>query len=301
MSRAYNLIKAVDPYHITVAGIVCDSSWLWSDTAPSLVAPTADPSAAVIAEGHQPRTQLSLDMLVHENYNGNLGKMSGVDNFENVTVNHSSRPLLQTRDADSRRGVPFMPIGNALEPPKFPVYSCPDYPRVGKALLDGNCVHSALWLGTITADMRSSMHWIALPGFWNTSTKPYNQQIGRYSREIAALRATVGGSFETPRPAVTISDIVPNFEFEYPVLRAGAWRAAGSACTTVVVVNNWQEMNVSFALAVHGAPSGATVVRRFAFAPHYNSSVLLASVGGDGNFRDTMSPGNAQIYSVGCG
>ena len=68
---------------------------------------------------------------------------------------------------------------------------------------------------------------------------------------------------------------MPNFEFEYPVLRAGAWRAAGSACTTVVVVNNWQEMNVSFALAVHGAPSGATVVRRFAFAPHYNSSACF--------------------------
>jgi hypothetical protein len=59
MAQAYNIIKAVDPYHITMAGIVCDSSWLWSDTALSLVTPTADLSAPV-ATG-QPHTQLSLE------------------------------------------------------------------------------------------------------------------------------------------------------------------------------------------------------------------------------------------------
>lgn len=61
MAQAYNIIKAADPYHITTAGIVCDSSWLWSDTALSLVTPTADLGTAIIAEAHQPWTQLSLD------------------------------------------------------------------------------------------------------------------------------------------------------------------------------------------------------------------------------------------------
>ena len=67
MAQAYNIIKAEDPYHITTAGIVCDSSWLWSDTALSLVTPTADLGTAVIAEAHQPWTQLSLDYREHRN------------------------------------------------------------------------------------------------------------------------------------------------------------------------------------------------------------------------------------------
>ena len=62
MAQAYNIIKRIDPYHITMAGIVCDSSWLWSDNAPSLIPPTAD-LASPVATG-QPYTQLSLDFLV---------------------------------------------------------------------------------------------------------------------------------------------------------------------------------------------------------------------------------------------
>ena len=76
-----------------MAGIVCDSSWLWSDTATSLVPPTADLTQPV-ATG-QPHTQLSLDILVHENYNANLGKMSGTDEWENITVNGSTKKVMQ--------------------------------------------------------------------------------------------------------------------------------------------------------------------------------------------------------------
>lgn len=242
---------------------------------------------------------------MHENYNANLGKMSGRDDWETIVVNHTATTKMQTRDADFRRGVPFMPIGNALEPTHFPVYSCAEYAEGGK-LLDGNCVHSALWLGAIVADIRSSMNWIAIPGFENSSNAqnvylPYSAQVGRFSREIAALQSTVGARFDAKRPTVTISDINPNFAFDYPVIRAGAWASVDDGCVTLVVVNNWQEKNVSFSarLGLPAAP-GATVARRFVFAPGYNTTVWYPPLDDRGQLRDTISPGNAQIYAIGC-
>lgn len=93
--------------------------------------------------------------------------------------------------------------------------------------------------------MRMSMHWIALPGFWNTSVSTYLKQIGRYGREITSLVSTVGSAFDVPKPKVTVISIKPDFAFDYPVVRVGAWRSADSDefCATVVLVNNWQEVS----------------------------------------------------------
>jgi hypothetical protein len=239
---------------------------------------------------------------VHENYNANLGKMSGIDAWENITVNSTTKALLQTRDADFRRGVPFAPIGNALEPGKWQTYSCSDsltktaWGQEGSA----NCVHSALWLGVLVGDFRMSLQWIALPGFWNTSVSTYSKQIGRFGLEIDALVSTVGAPFDTVKPTVTVKHVSPDFAFDYPVVRAGAWRSADAVyCVTVVAVNTWQEMNVSFGLQITGVPIGTKVTRMFAYAPAYNSSFSI-QLSDSGEFADLLTAGNAQIYQLGC-
>ena len=228
--------------------------------------------------------------------------MSGIDAWENVTVNGSTKALLQTRDADFRMGVPFAPVGNALEPGKWATYSCSDsrsktrWGQTGSA----NCIHSALWLGVLVGDFRMSMSWIALPGFWNTSVSTYSKQIGRFGTEINALVSTVGARYDVPKPIATVTRLAPNFAFDYPVVRVGAWRSADAAyCATVVVVNSWQEVNVTCSLHISGVPVGTNMARVFAFSPEYNSSVSI-HLSDSGEFTDLVTAGNAQIYKLGC-
>ena len=80
-AKYYNLIKSIDPYHLTAGAIQCNANaWLWSDvpsgvngkaiapSPPPLPCPTAPPELSCVpALGAQPALQLSLDYLLVEN------------------------------------------------------------------------------------------------------------------------------------------------------------------------------------------------------------------------------------------
>ena len=65
-------MKNLDPYHVTIGAVNCADSWQFTDTAPSAVAAQPQPEAKVLPEGQQPALQLSLDVVMQENYLGDL-------------------------------------------------------------------------------------------------------------------------------------------------------------------------------------------------------------------------------------
>jgi hypothetical protein len=81
-ARFYNLIKSIDPYHLTTGAIQCNANtWMWSDIPAGVnghflpggdggyAPPTSDCNPD---PGQQPMLQLSLDMLLVENYAATL-------------------------------------------------------------------------------------------------------------------------------------------------------------------------------------------------------------------------------------
>ena len=83
-AKFYNLIKSIDPYHLTTGAIQCNANtWMWSDVpAPganhSLLgggsehAPPPPTTDCNPEPEHQPMLQLSLDVLLVENYAATL-------------------------------------------------------------------------------------------------------------------------------------------------------------------------------------------------------------------------------------
>jgi hypothetical protein len=64
----YNAVKAIDPWHIIIGALQCmQEFWQWSDY-PSFLEPAAATPTATIPVGVQPKLQLSLDLIMRENY-----------------------------------------------------------------------------------------------------------------------------------------------------------------------------------------------------------------------------------------
>ena len=62
-AQAYNIIKALDPYHVVIGASDCADNYIFSDVRSSET-PTAALSEPVIQFGQQPHTQLSLDYVM---------------------------------------------------------------------------------------------------------------------------------------------------------------------------------------------------------------------------------------------
>ena len=108
LAQGYNDLKRIDPLRATFGSVNCDSPWLFSDK-PSFLPPDATAAKTVwLGAGQQPRTQLSLDVPLLENYGSLSGQMGN--------GRWAGGPK---RDGDFRHGIPFTPLGNCLEPPKF--------------------------------------------------------------------------------------------------------------------------------------------------------------------------------------
>lgn len=99
----YQLIKNLDPYHITIGAVDCGNSWMFTDTTPSLLTPEPNVlSMKNIPEEIQPNLQLSLDLVMQENYAINLTQHGGNGTWEGGVGN----------DGWFRHGVEFEPLVN---------------------------------------------------------------------------------------------------------------------------------------------------------------------------------------------
>merc|ERR1712096_402607 len=92
LAKTYVLIKSIDPFHATVGAVNCANSWSFADGAASYLTPTVSLSDRVIPVGNctdlassdckQPIQQLSLDIIMQENYNQNLDGHTGMGTFD---------------------------------------------------------------------------------------------------------------------------------------------------------------------------------------------------------------------------
>jgi hypothetical protein len=109
-AKLYNYIKELDPHHLVTGAVQCHNLWQWSDVPAN---PTYAPSAAEAAtyragptclpvRGALPPLQLSLDLILVENYGGQL-----IDHAGDGTVNGGT-----SLDGSFRNGLAFAPIVN---------------------------------------------------------------------------------------------------------------------------------------------------------------------------------------------
>jgi hypothetical protein len=78
-AKLYNLIKQLDPYHLVTGAVQCHNLWMWSDVPaypPHGLAPAEAQAyrsgSCVPSVGSQPPLQLSLDLIMAENYGQQL-------------------------------------------------------------------------------------------------------------------------------------------------------------------------------------------------------------------------------------
>ena len=151
-------MKNLDPYHVTIGAVNCADSWQFTDTAPSAVAAQPQPEAKVLPEGQQPALQLSLDVVMQENY---LGDLPGGAQPGHYYSNQAS-PLLSQDGANTtlrqltyglgpsgwfRNGVGFEPLVN-----------CP-----GMNMASGRASVSAMWTALLAAGTYSSLGFVYEP------------------------------------------------------------------------------------------------------------------------------------------
>ena len=197
LAQGYNDLKQIDPLHATFGSVNCDSPWLFSDK-PSFLPPNASATKSVWLGAGQPRTQLSLEVPLLENYGHLSGQMD--------TGRWAGGPK---RDGDFRHGIPFTPIGNCLSPSEMPA----------------STFSAGLWMGVVLAEVYYSAGWVAVP-FVNMSN--WTSAIGQYSHQQQAFGPAHLTRFGNTRLDVALT---PN-----TTLRGKAWYDADQSCAFVAVV-----------------------------------------------------------------
>ena len=157
LAQGYVDLKRVDPLHATFGSVNCDSPWLFSDK-PSFLPPNASAAKAVVLPPlTQPRTQLSLEVPLLENYGHLSGQMD--------TGRWSGGPK---RDGDFRHGIPFTPIGNCLSPSQMPP----------------STFGAGLWMGVVLAEVYYSAGWAAVPSVnmsdWDSAVQNYSTALRKF-------------------------------------------------------------------------------------------------------------------------
>ncbi|KAH8043400.1 ATPase [Aureococcus anophagefferens] len=67
-AQVYAVMKDVDPYHPTIGASDCGNTWMFTDQAPSWLKSEQDDGDRVLPVATQPALQLSLDVVMQENY-----------------------------------------------------------------------------------------------------------------------------------------------------------------------------------------------------------------------------------------
>ena len=159
--------------------------------------------AVVLPRLTQPRTQLSFDVPLLENYGSNLsGQMD--------TGRWSGGPK---RDGDFRHGIPFTPIGNCLSPSQMPP----------------STFGAGLWMGVVLAEVYYSAGWAAVPSVnmsdWDSAVQNYSTALQKFEPHRLARFGNTRLSVALSPPETVSS------------LRARAWYDADENAAYVVIVN----------------------------------------------------------------
>lgn len=268
-AKLYNLIKQLDPYHLVTGAVQCHNLWMWSDVPaypPHGLAPAEAQAyrsgSCVPSVGSQPPLQLSLDLIMAENYGQQLISHAG-----DGTVAHGT-----ALDGSFRNGLTFEPIVNchglwADQRTSAGVFG--DHPSAPEA------TRSALWLAIVTANMISELVFILQPvgptGWENAVTRGggwlQTVQIPIWAEQVRWLLPSFLRPFEAgAHPAINVSSArllrptaatsgLPGSDAS--PIRAGAWEEAPcpTPCLHIIAVNVLQDTPVAFTVELE-SPSG---------------------------------------------
>jgi hypothetical protein len=295
-AKLYNLIKAQDPHHVVVGAIQCANAWMWTDVPSFPVLPDHQngTAAAVIPVGVQPRLQLSLDVLLVENYDTVLADHGGGGSWSTgVSYDGTYRHGAEHEVLGNIHGLWSQGGGTDSEFDNFP--AAPIQSR------------SMMWLGVITAELftsltfDSSFSWLSTttPGGGWLQTMEVEVWAAQLEQLIPSFTARFG---EVVHPTVSVSSescVRPAAGCSRPI-RARAWREQcdqpDELCVHLIVVNTMLDSPVQFGLEVAGLglpASGANASRLFDAS--YNTTLTV-----QGGLTDWIAPGASHVYEIGC-
>eukprot|EP01051_Picozoa_sp_SAG22_P013707 SAG22_NODE_1566_length_4109_cov_1.659102_2_plen_157_part_00 len=141
-------MKDIDPYHVTIGAVNCAQGFMFKDYGPSEDAPTVGRDQIWMGAG-QPILQLSLDVVMHENYGSSIAGHAGTGRWNNSF----GLPALGG-DGNLRVGMFQEPLVNcdALTNSFSEARGYyPDAARFGS--FPPAHFRSVLWMGAVTANM----------------------------------------------------------------------------------------------------------------------------------------------------
>eukprot|EP01045_Picozoa_sp_COSAG04_P032635 COSAG04_NODE_6463_length_1322_cov_0.910057_2_plen_267_part_01 len=236
----------------------CPNTWTFFDSAqtcdgPGCPSPSSTPAEdAVIEFGQQPRTQLSLDYLMQENYQGGLPSHAGDGSWSEGWG----------ADGEYRAALPFEPLCN-----------CPAGSLANTGELGLSIGYAQIWLGAVMADMWDQL--IFAGGYYR-----WTAMAAKISARMQELRPSFRRPFGSPRPTVHVEEVKQASGCFAPTdaqaqalaggpLRAAVWSEAtgGNAiCAHLVVVNAGLEAPAVFRANISGLSgpvAGLTAARLF--------------------------------------
>ena len=328
-AKLYSYIKHLDPLHIVAGAVQCSNLWMFSDV-PAW--PPAAPSASVAAatrtgscvpqRGTQPALQLSLDLILTENYAETLEAHAGDGTMANGP----------SRDGAFRNGMARAALVNCrgLWTGTEAFADFPGSPRQTR---------TAMWLAAVTTEffselvflLQSTGPWLSpntLGGGWQQTV-----QVAIWATQMRALLPSFLRPFEaTAHPTVNLTGVrrllptastagLPGVA-QMPV-RARAWDegpcrdtdaprplhgtgpSASDICIHVILVNVLTDTPVEVTARVN-SPDAAKLateqgVRLNAtrlFDASYN--ITVGFDGEDVILHDFIPAGEANIYEIGC-
>ena len=292
-AQVYQLIKNLDPYHVTVGAANCGDSWMFSDVTPSWLTPEKNIlSMQNIPEAIQPNLQLSLDVIMQENYNYMLSIHDGNGTWKGGVGS----------DGFFRHGIEFEPLTN-----------CPGT-WLAKYYTDLNVQFlSAQWLGLVTADMHDSLAFVMTPAY-----EYLIPQSGLFSQRVSLLENALMAPFgSVQHPLVYPSGSSSSGEgLDSSNVRSRGWLVPKESrdtqiCLGYVVVVNINETNaVHFEVTIvdveqeqeeheqqqRGEKSDllpCNAIRMFD-----NETAAVVRVGKDGALADHAQPAGTNVYCL---
>ena len=260
--------------------------------------PDPVPETAVIPIGVQPRLQLSLDVLMIENYNGLVSQHAGGGSWStgalgDGTLRHGAERAIIT----NIHGLWSQGQGSMNDFRNYP--AAPEQSR------------SMMWLGVITAMMFNSLTFEGTFG-WGAPTVPGGGWLQEIQQEIWAAQVeqlmpsftAPFGTVQHPLASVTAAKCLrPSAhavvnECADPI-RVRAWRElcnqTSELCVHAIVVNIALDSPVQFQLTIGGLGLTAATNATRLFDAAYNTTVSQQGI-----LADYAGPGESLIYEIGC-
>jgi hypothetical protein len=264
-AQVYQLIKDLDPYHVTIGAVNCGNSWMFTDSTPSWLTPGQALTSSSIAQATQPQLQLSLDVVMQENYASTLVAHGDDGTWEGGVGS----------DGFFRHGVGFEALWN-----------CPgSWPQVHYK--DPNMLLSGQWLSLITAGMKDQLTFI---DHMNNTQFKWKTQVGLFARRLAVLKDAVLAPFgSVVHPTTTVLSLKQD-------IKARSWSlpngGASSCLAYVVVVNTNAEEPRLFEVQVVAEGTG------FVNASRVFNTLGSVGVGAKGVFTDEIMAGDTNVYCM---